>query len=236
MFDEKLAITIAEQVREEGRRPSVRTVRQVLAATGNSGSLRRVAEVLRTWRKDRGLSEFEADTGVPPELQVRIDAVTAALWEAAKGRAEAALRAERERSSALATRLTEVQELNRSLTALNERLGAQVTDLERKQDRRAREFWDRVVIGVGDMLKGMGPSSTAEIFERLPSEVRREWLYHAEPLTAPTLRKKLKERSGRDRYVERVGDKWRCRAPEQGDDPSAPETSDVAKPSREAAV
>ena len=143
---------------------------------------------------------------------------------------------ERERSSALATRLAEVENLNRSLTAVNERLRAQVTDLDHKQDRRAREFWDRVVIGVGDMLKGMGPSSTAEIFERLPTEVRREWLYHAEPSSEPTLRKKLKERSGRDRYVERVRDKWRCRAPREGDGLSAPETSDVTELPREGAA
>ena len=93
MFDDKLAVTIAERMRGEGRRASVRTVRQALAENGNSGSLRRVAEVLRKWREREGLSELEPDTGVPPVFQGRIDAVTAALWEAAKGKAEAALRA-----------------------------------------------------------------------------------------------------------------------------------------------
>lgn len=208
------ACEIAEEFHLAGRRPSIRNVRARLVKEGAlGGSHRALQGILSDWRKDRGLSEFEADTGVPPEFQTRIDALTAALWDIAHRKAATELARERRESESLRAMLAEAKEANESLRAENQRLQERIEELEAKQNRRAREFWDRVVIAIGEMLKETGPLSTAEIFEKLPDEIRREWFYHVEPIRASTIAKKLKERGGRGRYVEIDGDKWRHSPP-----------------------
>ena len=193
--DVNRACEIAEEMRLAGRRPSIRNVRARLVREGAlGGSHRALQGILSDWREAHGLSEFEADTGVPPDFQTRIDAMTAALWDIAKRRAATELARERKDSGSLRATLAKSEKTNDSLRAENERLREKIAELEAKQDRRAREFWDRLVIGIGEMLKETGPLSTAEIFKKLPDEIRREWFYHMEPIRASTIAKKLRER------------------------------------------
>ena len=223
MFDPDLAETIANGMRAKGERPSVRTVRQALIDEGKGGSPRRVGESLTDWRKRHGSSVFEADTGVAPDFQTRIDFVTGAIWREALERADARFREERSELKAsrdeLAYALKEAERRIRSLEADSERLSKLEGEAESHQRRRAEEFWDRVMRAVKTLLQREGrPMKAVDILLQLSSDLSRESSYHVEKLDLSTLKKKLKERHKWSRYVQSVehGDDvlWEHREPE----------------------
>lgn len=221
MFDPDLAETIADGMRAEGKRPSVRTVRQALVGLGKGGSPRRVADFLTDWRKRHGLSEFEADTGVAPDFQTRIDFVTGAIWREALERADARFAEERAELRAARDRLAdELEEAERRIRSLEaERLSRLEGEANLHQRRRAEEFWDRVMRAVKTLLEREGRAMAAvDILLRLSDDLSRESSYHAEKLDLSTLNKKLKERHKWSRYVRSVqhGDDvlWEHRVPE----------------------
>lgn len=223
MVDRDEAFKVADGMRRAGRRPSVRKVRgALLDAKLPGGSPRRMVEILDDWREERGLSAFEADTGIPAHVQVRIDAVTATLWEAARNRADAAWLGERHRLQAelrdaerllAATRamLADAENRVQGLVLEKEELTKRIGEAAVHQDRRAGEFWDRVAWTVGRLLTDREPMSAGDLLPLLPPDLRREWPFHGEPFTASALNKKLVERGRRGRYVAPAdGKRWRC--------------------------
>lgn len=217
MVDQAEFDVIADHLRGNGVRPSVSKMRRELP---KGGSPRAVSTALKTWMRSREISEWQVDAGLPADIQAKVDAAAVSLWEAARDKEAAAFNRERDalkaQSAAVEQRLADatvrladaerrLQEQAAEIAVLKD----QAARAKIHQDRRSREFWDRLMWNIGEMLEVSGPMKPSEIVNKIPADLRREAAHHAEKLIPSRLKKKLDDRDEGEQYVVELPDgRW----------------------------
>lgn len=228
----------ADAIRAEGKeRVAQRNVRaRMKRRFGVAGNNQCVGEYLTWWMEDREYSPIIELAGMPEAIQTALAKAGVQLWKAAQSEAAAiyerdrvrhaeALRAQHalrdEAMASLDARETEIEGLRREVA----RYAAEIERLEAHvQDVRAREFWDRVVNEIWEILPEEGALHVDGIMNRV-AHLAPEGERHREGWKRSTVKWKIIQRINNRRLFARetegCDDRFRRRRPQDDEDAAA---------------
>jgi hypothetical protein len=217
----------ADQIRAEGKeRVSLRTVwARVKLNAGVAGNNQSVGGHLAEWTRERAYSPIIELAGLPEAVETGLAKAGVALWKAAQ--AEAAAINERTRLR-MAEAIAAERELRHEALGMVDARDAVIEaqcneiawfadELERMRTVRARDFWQRVIQEVRDILPEREALHVGDITLRIGADLVQEAEEHVQAWNVDTVRGAIDERIYRKRYfVAEGGGRYRRRRPEDG--------------------
>ncbi|MCB4802800.1 DNA-binding protein [Methylorubrum populi] len=221
----------ADQIRAEGKeRVSLRTVwARVKLNAGVAGNNQSVGGHLAEWTRERAYSPIIELAGLPEAVETGLAKAGVALWKAAQ--AEAAAINERTRLR-MAEAIAAERELRHEALGMVDARDAVIEaqcneiawfadELERMKEHlrtvRARDFWQRVIQEVRDILPEREALHVGDITLRIGADLVQEAEEHVQAWNVDTVRGAIDERIYRKRYfVAEGGGRYRRRRPEDG--------------------
>ena len=168
----------ADEIAASGERPTLAAVRAKLGG----GSFTTIGEALKTWREAQTEDHALAQVELPEPVQERLEAATAALWQAAVAEAERRLLAERQAlTEAQAEAECAVTEAKEAVTTLEaeaadyqqeiERLKAALAEAEAtaQQEAKGRQQTEQRAAAAEARLE-QAQATVQALIERIPQK------------------------------------------------------------------
>lgn len=228
----------ADQIRAEGKeRVALRNVwARVKRNAGKAGNYQCVGEHLSAWMADRQYSPIIELANMPEAVQTTLAKAGVELWKAAQAEAAAILERDRVRmAEAIQAERDLRNEALRMLDArdgeierLRERVAGYEAEVQRLethvQDVRAREFWDRVVNEIWEILPEEGALHVDAIMNGV-AHLAPEGERHKEGWKRSTVKWKIIQRINNRRLFAREAegcdDRFRRRKPQDDENRAA---------------